>query len=311
MRYATPYTPLEVDYSLEKLNDIEKYFKDLIEEDQIKSVAFAMGRYGKKFVERSLGVTEENDRVNLIKPDALYDITPLTGLVLCASIMALIEDGKLYYETSIVIEAEKKQFCIDDLLRLLVAKKNLVIYQSAWTIINKASGQGAEGYIKKRIFDPCNMGSTYALSQLNAEHFSQIAVVNETMLDLKNRLKNGQSIVQNNTIILSNPSDLIRFGHMIMQNGRYDDREVLQAESVEKIGFYLHESNYPSAVPKSECTGMLEEDNIISSTNLVIHKKEGIVAAWIIPKIAMGDTSEINKKVMDEILLGCLMNQAI
>jgi CubicO group peptidase (beta-lactamase class C family) len=94
--YETKYSPEEVGYEPARIDAVNNYFSDLIEQKKIISANYCMARDGKMFVDAAIGrLSYREEDTREVLPDTIQRIASITKLFTAVSIWQLVENGKL------------------------------------------------------------------------------------------------------------------------------------------------------------------------------------------------------------------------
>jgi len=161
MKLNTTYTSRDVNYNEEKFITLDKHFTKMIEDKSISGAAYSMSRYGKKFVEKSVGsMSYDIGDSRALKPDAIFSIYSVTNLFTAVAVFKLIEDGEFRLDTpvgDIIEEFKQGPFKDINITHLLSHTSGInpdkgafenPYYMSPWDYIKQGHENGDDNWIK-------------------------------------------------------------------------------------------------------------------------------------------------------------------
>lgn len=92
----TLYTPEQVGYLPEKIQEIDSHFMNLISTKRLVSAGYILSKEGKVFAHKSMGRLRYNVENKDLLPDSLRRIASMTKIFTAISIMQLVEKGKIH-----------------------------------------------------------------------------------------------------------------------------------------------------------------------------------------------------------------------
>ncbi len=103
----TDVSPEEAGFNPVKLEQLDVFFTELVNQKKLQCASYLLSRNGKIFAARSMGkLTYEPDSPDFM-PDSIRWIASITKSVTAIAIMKLIEDGKIYLEQPVMTILEE------------------------------------------------------------------------------------------------------------------------------------------------------------------------------------------------------------
>ena len=96
----TIVNPKEIGFSLEKLNNIDKKFNELIENNEIPGAVVAISRYGKVGYLKAFGMQDPAKKIEM-SIDSIFRIYSMTKPIVSVGAMMLNENGKIYLDETL------------------------------------------------------------------------------------------------------------------------------------------------------------------------------------------------------------------
>ena len=102
IKAKVPFSPEEAGYDSSRLEVLDARLKELVEKKALQGAFYALSRHGKMFANRAIGKQSfREDDTRLIQPDSIRRIASISKFFTAASIMKLVEDGRLMVDSSV------------------------------------------------------------------------------------------------------------------------------------------------------------------------------------------------------------------
>jgi CubicO group peptidase (beta-lactamase class C family) len=92
---ATEAAPTDVGYNPSKLEELDRHFLELIEQNHLQCAGYLLSRQGKVFAHRSMGTLTPEADAKPMMTDSIRKVYSITKIVTALAIMKLAENGKL------------------------------------------------------------------------------------------------------------------------------------------------------------------------------------------------------------------------
>ena len=94
----TDITAREGGYNPQVLENLDRYFLELIKKERIQAAGYLMARHGKIFAHKTTGLLRYDQPDSRYRPDSLRKLASITKMYAAVAVMQLVEDGVLYLE---------------------------------------------------------------------------------------------------------------------------------------------------------------------------------------------------------------------
>ena len=231
-----------------------------VDRGDVAGVSAAVMRGGRVVYQVALGVRDV-EAGDPLPEDALFRMYSMTRPVTSVAILMLHDEGRLHVDDPLVRwlpQFAEQEEVVDRVAALPLFEDPGIRYRYGMhaeilgRVIEVASGQTLESFLRERIFDP--LGMRDAVFRVDGERAGRLATVHRK--DAEGALRphamepievtEGRTLVSAGVGLVASTEDILRFSRLLLEDGVVDGVRLLSPEAVRMARWTRHLSAAPA-----------------------------------------------------------------